>query len=385
MIKEAFGVTRDGKAVERYTLTNANGMEVSIITYGGIITSILAPDRDGDFDNVVLGFDNLADYEANSPYFGAIIGRYGNRIAKGKFTLDGTEYNLAVNNGQNALHGGIKGFDKVVWAAEERFVDEGESLSLSYMSADMEEGFPGTLDVEVVYTLSDGNALSIEYTATTTKPTVVNLTNHTYFNLAGEGMGAIYDHVLMINANHFTPVDAGLIPTGELADVTASPFDFRMPKPIGQDIRADDEQLAFGRGYDHNWVLEREIPSDIKALLAASADDADDDDFALVLAAGVIEMETGRVLNVLTTEPAIQFYAGNMLNGTLRGTSGNAYRQSDGFCLETQHYPDSPNHPDFPSTTLRPGEVYESATVFLFLSDDQLDLDDDDDDEDDEE
>ena len=377
MLREDFGVTRDGRTVEKYTLANASGMEVSIITYGGIITSILAPDRDGDYDNVVLGFDNLAAYEAGSPYFGAIIGRYGNRIARGKFTLDGTEYTLAVNNGANALHGGIKGFDKVVWAAEEYEVAEGEALALTYTSADMEEGFPGTLAVKVIYTLTDSDLLSIEYSATTDKATIVNLTNHTYFNLAGEGMGTIYDHVLMINANHFTPVDAGLIPTGELADVTDSPFDFRVPKPIGQDIRSDDEQLAFGRGYDHNWVLDFEMPEDIESIVGY--DDDGDDDNPLVLAAGVYEPVTGRILNVMTSEPAIQFYAGNMLDGTLYGASGNAYRQSEGFCLETQHYPDSPNHPAFPSTTLRPGEVYATTTVFMFLTDEELDLDEDED------
>ncbi len=349
-----FGTTADGQAVEEYSLLNQNGLEVKIITYGGIITSILAPDAEGYMDNIVLGYDNLADYEQGSPYFGAIIGRYGNRIGGGKFTLEGEDYTLATNNGANSLHGGLKGFDKVVWQAETSVDEESESLALTYTSADMEEGYPGTLQVRVVYTLSSDDVLLIEYEATTDKTTVVNLTNHTYFNLGGEGGGSIYDHMLSINAEYFTPVDAGMIPTGEIAPVEGTPFDFREPKPIGLDIRADDEQLRYGRGFDHNWVLLR---------------DEDEEATTLTQAAAAYDPESGRILEVLTTEPGVQFYAGNQLDGTKYGASGRAYRQSDGFCLETQHYPDSPNQPNFPSTTLQPGDVYSSATMFRFMTD----------------
>jgi aldose 1-epimerase len=347
---EPFGEV-EGKPVERYTLTNANGMEVAILTYGGIIQSIRVPDRDGTMANVVLGFDNLDDYVAKSPYFGAIVGRYANRIAKGQFMLDGQTYQLALNNGPNSLHGGEKGFDKQIWTASEGTAADGQSLVLSYTSPDGEEGYPGTLDVTVTYTLTDDNALRVEYHATTDKKTVLNLSNHSYFNLAGEGSGSIFDHELMLNASTFTPVDDTLIPTGEVAPVTGTPFDFTTAKPIGQDIRdGSSDQIIIGRGYDHNFVLDR----------------PEGDDTSLVQAARVVEPTTGRVLEVTTTEPGVQFYTGNFLDGTFAGTSGMVYRQGDAFCLETQHFPDSPNQPDFPSTELAPGEEFTSTTVYTF-------------------
>jgi aldose 1-epimerase len=353
-----YGTTADGVAVDEYTLTNANGMEVKIITYGGIITSLKVPDRYGNMANVTLGFSNLQDYETNnSSYFGAIIGRYGNRIANAKFTLDGVEYTLAANNGPNSLHGGLKGFDKVVWEAAEAEAENGVALELTYVSADMEEGFPGNLSVTVVYTLTDANELKIDYSATTDKTTIVNLTNHAYFNLVGEGTGSIDNHILMINADRYTPVDETLIPTGELAPVEGTPFDFRTPRLIGSSQRSPDEQIVFGRGIDHNFVLNR--PSF--------------EDKSMMLAAVLYEPTLGRTLEVWTTEPGLQVYCenweGQWANPIKYGPSGNFYRQGEGIALETQHFPDSPNQPDFPPVVLQPGETYQTTTIFKFTVD----------------
>lgn len=347
MSREPFGTLPDGTAIELFTLTNASGMEVKVTNYGGIITSLKVPDRNGELDDVTLGYDNIDGYLKSSPYFGALIGRYGNRIGKAQFTLDGKTYKLPANDGPNTLHGGNKGFDKVVWQAEP-FEREGErGIVFTYTSADGEEGFPGTLTARVTYTLTDENELAFDYHATTDKPTVVNLTQHTYFNLAGDGSGDILGHELTINADRFTPVDATLIPTGELANVEGTPFDFRTKTKIGERIEAAHEQLKRGGGYDHNFVLNR------------SGD-------GLVLAARVEEPTSGRVMEVHTTEPGVQFYSGNFLDGTITGKSGHVYNKRNGFCLETQHYPDSPNQPSFPSTVLRPGEEYTSRTVYTF-------------------
>ena len=340
------GITSEpfGEPVERYTLTNDGGLQVSVLTYGGIVQSILVPDRTGNLGDVALGFDNIEDYVESSPYFGAIVGRYANRIAEGRFEL-------AINNEPNTLHGGERGFDKVIWTAAEVENPDGPSLALSYTSPDGEEGYPGTLEVNVTYTVTQNDELRIEYAATTDAPTVVNLSNHSYFNLAGEGSGTIFDHELQLNAGAFTPVDETLIPTGEIAPVEGTAFDFTAPKPIGQDIAdADDPQILIGLGYDHNFVLDRDAP----------------DDASLIEAAIVTEPSTGRVMTVSTTEPGVQFYSGNFLNGAFGGKSGQTYRQSDGFCLETQHFPDSPNQPDFPSTELRPGEEFSSTTIYAF-------------------
>jgi aldose 1-epimerase len=344
--KAPFGKLADGAPVDIYTLKNAAGMEVAITTYGGRLVSLKAPGRDGKFADVVLGFDNLQGYLGEHPYFGALVGRYGNRIAKGKFKLDGKEYKLAINNGANALHGGLKGFDKVLWTGRE--VPGGDpSLELTYVSKDGEEGYPGSLTEKVTYTLTSANELRIDYSATTDKDTVVNVTNHSYFNLAGQGQGDILRHVLQLNASKFTPVDAGLIPTGELKSVEGTPFDFRQPTVIGAGINAADEQVKLGGGYDHNFVVDG-APGTLR------------------LAARVSEPTSGRILEVSTTEPGVQFYTGNFLDGTVKGKGGVAYAKRTGFCLETQHFPDSPNHPDFPTTTLKPGAEYKSTTVFKF-------------------
>lgn len=341
--KMGFGATKDGTVVDIYTLTNASGMEAKIMTYGATVVSLKVPDRDGKLDDVVLGFDNVRDYEEKSPYFGCIVGRYGNRIGKGKFTLDGREYTLAVNNGANHLHGGLKGFDKVVWEAEY----DGVGLKMHYVSKDMEEGYPGRLDVTVVYTLTDDNELKIDYFATTDKPTVCNLTNHSYFNLAGQGLRDNSGHELMLNADNFTPVDSGLITTGEIRPVKGTPMDFTTPTAIGKRINDDYEQLKFGGGYDHNWVLNK-------------------DGKGMTLAASVYEPTTGRFMEVFTTEPGIQFYAGNFLDGSVTGKGGRVYKYRYGFCLETQHYPDSPNRPQFPSVVLAPGQEYKTSTTYKF-------------------
>jgi aldose 1-epimerase len=347
------GVTRetdralvDGKAIERFTIVNASGVEVTAITYGGIITSWRVPDRKGQMADIVLGYDDPAEYiKNNSPYFGAIIGRYGNRIAKAQFALDGKTYKLAANDGANHLHGGLKGFDKVLWAAEPIKGGGGQGVAFTRTSVDGEEGYPGTLRVRVTYTLTDKNELVVAYEATTDKPTVVNLTQHSYFNLAGQGTGEILGHELRINADRYTPVDATLIPTGELASVDGSPFDFRKATAIGARIGSEDPQVKFGRGYDHNWVLSRSGSG-------------------LLVAAEVYEPKSGRTLVVSTTEPGLQFYTGNFLDGSITGKEGRVYRYRYGFCLETQHFPDSPNRPTFPSSTLRPGETYRTRTVF---------------------
>ena len=344
--KASFGKTAEGAPVDLYTLKNAAGMEVAIATFGGRIVSLKAPGRNGQFTDVVLGFDNMEGYLGEHPYFGALVGRYGNRIAKGQFKLDGKTYKLAINNGVNALHGGLKGFDKVVWTARE--VPGGDpSVELTYVSKDGEEGYPGSLTEKVTYSLTAANELKIEYSATTDKDTVVNVTNHSYFNLAGQGHGDILSHVLQLNAAKFTPVDAGLIPTGELKNVEGTPFDFRQPTVIGSRINAEDEQIKRGGGYDHNFVVDGSAGT-------------------LRLAARVSEPTSGRMLEVSTTEPGVQFYTGNFLDGTVKGKGGVAYAKRTGFCLETQHFPDSPNHPDFPTTALKAGAEYNSTTVFKF-------------------
>ncbi len=338
----------EGKPVRLYTLTNNNGMRADITNYGGIVVRLIVPDRSGTFEDVVLGFDDLEGYLKGHPYFGAIVGRYGNRIAGGRFTLDGKTYTLARNNPPNepvnALHGGLKGFDKVVWDVEESGRTQ---LKLHYRSADGEEGYPGNLDVHVTYTLTHDNELKIDYLAMTDKPTPVNLTNHSYFNLAGQGKGDILGHELMIDADRYTPVDKTLIPTGVLAPVEGTPFDFRKPVTIGARINADHEQIRFGGGYDHNYVLNRRGKG-LERLIR------------------VYEPGSGRIMEVSTTEPGVQFYTGNFLDGTLTGKQGRVYKHRYGFCLETQHFPDSPNHPDFPSTILPPGEAYRTTTVYKF-------------------
>jgi aldose 1-epimerase len=345
--KESFGKTADGESVDLFTLTNRNGMEARITNYGGIVVSLTAPDRNHKYADVVLGFNDLASYLKGHPYFGAIIGRYGNRIAKGRFKLNGVEYKLAVNNGENHLHGGIKGFDKVVWSAKSMRTRLGAALSLSYLSKDGEEGYPGNLIAKVVYTLTNRDELRIDYTVSTDKDTVANLTHHSYFNLAGEGNGDILNHQLILKATRFTPTDAGSIPTGELRNVQGTPFSFLQSTGIGERINQSDQQLQFGQGYDHNWVVNGPNGS-------------------LRQAASVYEPTTGRTMEVWTTEPGIQFYTGNFLDGSLTGKSGKPYPRRSAFCLETQHYPDSPNQPAFPTTTLRKGRTYRSTTIYKF-------------------
>ncbi len=344
-----FGTLPDGRPVELFTLTNAHGVEVRAMNYGGIITVLRTPDRAGHLDDIVFGFDDLAGYLKSSPYFGAVVGRYANRIAKGKFTLEGQSYTLAVNNGANSLHGGLKGFDKVLWAAEPFQGDSGAGVRLRYSSPSGEEGYPGKVDVGVTYTLTPRDELVVDYEATADKATPFNVSQHTYWNLRGNGRGTILDHVLTLDASAYTPVDTTLIPTGELASVAGTPFDFRTPTAIGARIdQSGNQQLRFGGGYDHNWVLDRNGRA------------------GLVHAARVLEPTSGRTLDVSTTEPGIQFYSGNFLDATVSGKGGNAYPRRSALALETQHFPDSPNHPNFPSTILRPGQTYRSRTVFAF-------------------
>src|SRR5438876_8995788 len=335
-------------AVSIYTLNNAHGIELQVLDYGGIIVSLRVPDRTGRLDDIVLGFDSLSDYQRASPYFGAIIRRYGNRIARGQFTLDGRTYTLATNNGPNHLHGGLKGFDKVVWDVSPFEREDSVGLVFRYTSPDGEEGYPGTLRATVTYTLTEQSELVFDYYATADWPTPVNLTQHSYFNLAGDGRGDVLGHLVTLKADCFTPVDSTLIPTGEIRSVEGTPFDFRTPTPIGARIDQDDEQLRYGEGYDHNFVLNKGA------------------DGGPTPAARVYEPSSGRLMEIYTTEPGLQFYSGNFLDGTLRGKHGVVYRRRYGFAMETQHYPDSPNRPTFPSTTLRPGESYHSRTIYKF-------------------
>jgi aldose 1-epimerase len=345
--REGFGQTRDGQDVEIYTLKNRRGAEARITTYGGAVVSLKVPDRAGKFDDVVLGFDDLEGYLKTTTYIGSLVGRYANRIARGRFTLNGAEYTLAKNNDENHLHGGVRGFDKVVWKARPLAARGGQALELTYLSKDGEEGYPGNLTVRVVYTLTDLNELKIDYYATTDKDTVVNLTQHNYYNLAGQGNGDILGHLLTVNASRFTPTDPGAIPTGELRPVRGTPFDFTRPVAIGARIEEDYEQLKLGKGYDHNFVINGRAGT-------------------LRRAARVTEPTTGRVMEVWTTEPGMQLYSGNYLDGSDVGKGGKPYRHRYGFCLETQHYPDSPNRPAFPSTVLRRGARFRSTTVYKF-------------------
>lgn len=346
---ESYGKLADGKDVEIYTLTNRRGLEARIITYGGIITSLKVPDRNGTLGDVVLGYDKLDDYVRNNPYFGSLVGRYGNRIAGGKFSIDDREYTLATNNGDHALHGGLKGFDKVLWKATPIKTANGPALELTYVSKDGEEGYPGNLSVKATYTLTNKNELRLDYEAHTDKATICNLTHHSYFNLADAGATTVLDHLVRIEADKFTPVDEGLIPTGELRPVIDTPFDFTTPHTIGERIEDENQQLSYGRGYDHNWVLRNQKGD-------------------LALAATVIEPRTGRIMEVLSTEPGLQFYTGNFLDGSNVGKSRTAYNHRSAFCMEPQHYPDSPNHPDFPSTLLKPGDIYNNTIIYRFLT-----------------
>ncbi|MEU0284567.1 aldose epimerase family protein [Streptomyces sp. NPDC005908] len=346
-VREPFGRLADGTRVDRWTLENG-GTRLKVLSYGGIVQSLEIPDRRGRRANVSLGFAALEDYVASSPYFGALIGRYGNRIGKGTFTLDGKRYQLSVNDGENSLHGGAQGFDKRVWDVEPFTRGSDVGLYLYYTSVDGEMGYPGTLRTKVTYTLTRDGDWRVDYEAVTDRPTVVNLTSHVYWNLAGEGSGSVLDHELSVAAGRYTPIDAGLIPTGELAKVAGTPFDFRRAKPVGRDIRTAHQQLLYGQGFDHNWVLDKGIttrPEHVATLRDPSS---------------------GRTLRIATNEPGLQFYSGNFLDGTLVGSGGRVYRQGDGLCLETQHFPDSPNRPSFPSTVLRPGRTYRTTTVHSF-------------------
>jgi len=341
-----FGTSLDGQPVHLFTLTNVNAMEVAITDHGATVVSIKTPDRSGIFADVVLGFDDLNGYLRNEPYFGVTVGRYANRIANGRFTLDGVEYQLAQNNDGNSLHGGLKGFDKVLWDTKGTANSEEPALELTYLSKDGEEGYPGNLIVKVQYTLTANNELRIDYMATTDKHTIINLTNHSYFNLAGEGSGDILNHLLEIDADRYTPINTRLIPTGELQAVENGPFDFRKPTAIGRRIDSEHQQLKLAGGYDHNFVLKG--------------------GGSLSFAARAIEPSSGRMLEVFTTQVGMQFYSGNFLNGMAQGKRRTEYQRRSGFCLETQHFPDSPNHPNFPSTVLKAGDAFESTTVYAF-------------------
>ncbi len=344
--KTLFGKTPDGVPVEIYSLRNPNGFEARIMTYGGIVVSLKAPDKSGKLDDVVLGYDNLDGYIKRNLYFGALVGRYGNRIAKGRFSLNGKVYSLATNNnGVNHLHGGLKGFDKVVWTARPLETSHGPALQLHYLSKDGEEGFPGNLPVTATYTVTPDNALRLDFEATTDKDTICNLTHHSYFNLRGGG--DVLDYLVQINAEKFTPIEANLIPTGELRPVAGTPFDFRKPTAIGARINNSDEQLQFAKGYDHNWVFDKPPGQ-------------------LGLVARVVDKVSGRCLEVLTTEPGMQFYTGNFLDGTIIGKDGQAYDPRCAFCMEPEHFPDSPNHSNFPSVELKPGQVYKNTIIYKF-------------------
>lgn len=346
--KKLFGKLPTGEEVYLYTLTNKNGMEVKIINYGATVVSLTAPNRDGKYEDVVLGYDNLEDYVNGNSFFGCIVGRYGNRINKGKFKLDGKEYQLTINDGENHLHGGIIGFHKVLWKAEPIINDSSESLKLSYKSSDGEQGYPGNLSIEVVYTLTDNNELLIDYSAITDKPTILNPTHHSYFNLSGSFDNTILNHELLIDADYITPVNSQLIPTGELMKVENTPFDFRSFRKIGERINDDHEQLKYGKGYDHNWVLNN-FNGRIRKV------------------AELYDPSSGRAMEVLTDQPGLQFYSGNFLDGSIKGKNGIRYNHRTGLCLETQHFPDSPNHPNFPSVVLRPGEKYTQKTMYRFI------------------
>lgn len=345
--KDRFGKTTDGKAVDLYTLTNEKGMEVKITNYGATMVSLKVPDRHSEPVDVTLGYNSLKAYERDNAYFGCIVGRYANRIAGGEFKLHGKRYHLAKNDGDNHLHGGTRGFNKAIWQVKKPIDDVAPNVLLTYLSPDGEEGYPGNLSVTVTYRLTEKNDLRIDYTAETDQPTVINLTHHSYFNLAGSGSGNILGHTLTIFADQFTPVDNRLIPTGELRSVKGTPLDFTRPAGIGVRIDQEDEQLILGKGYDHNWVLNKE-------------------EGVLALAARVMESTSGRTMGVYTTEPGIQFYSGNFLGDRIAGKEGQIYRHRGGFCLETQHFPDSPNRPQFPSTVLEPGEKYKQTTIYRF-------------------
>ncbi|MDH6449839.1 aldose 1-epimerase [Streptomyces sp. SAI-149] len=348
-VKTLFGRLADGTEVDRWSLENG-GTRLKVLSYGGVVQSLEIPDREGRYANVTAGFDNIEDYVARTPYFGALIGRYGNRIAKGRFTLDGKSHQLSVNDGVNSLHGGTQGFDKRVWDVEPFTKGSDVGLHLYRTSVDGEMGYPGTLEVKVTYTLTRHGDWRIDYEATTDKATVVNLTSHVYWNLGGEGTGTIEDHELRIAASRYTPTDSGLIPTGEPAEVAGTPFDFRKGKAIGRDIRTGHPQLVIAKGFDHNWVLDKGITAEPEHV------------------ASLRDPHSGRTLKIATTEPGLQFYSGNFLDGTLVGPSGHTYRQGDALCLETQHFPDSPNHPSFPSTVLRPGQQHRTTTIHTFGS-----------------